>query len=93
MLSINDLMKYALSLQFYGQGFILLQDMEYGDGAPIECHGYSTAKHGLVCLTRAFLFSNPYVYDSQGIKCYALAPTGCDTNLVRSLWKVFIFYR
>ena len=65
--------------------------MEYGDGAPIECHGYSTAKHGLICLTRAFLFSNPYVFDSEGIKCYALAPTGCDTNLVRSMWKVFIF--
>ena len=61
-----------------------LQDMDYG--APIQGHGYSSAKHGLVTLTRAFLFSAPYVFDSEGIKCYALAPTGCDTNLVRSLF-------
>ena len=59
--------------------------MDYG--APIQGHGYSSAKHGLVTLTRAFLFSVPYVFDSEGIKCYALAPTGCDTNLVRSLWS------
>ena len=59
--------------------------MDYG--APIQGHGYSSAKHGLVTLTRAFLFSAPYVFDSEGIKCYALAPTGCDTNLVRSLWS------
>ena len=58
--------------------------MDYG--APIQGHGYSSAKHGLVTLTRAFLFSAPYVFDSEGIKCYALAPTGCDTNLVRSLF-------
>ena len=58
--------------------------MDYG--APIEGHGYSAAKHGLVTLTRAFLFSAPYVFDSEGIKCYALAPTGCNTNLVRSLF-------
>ena len=59
--------------------------MDYG--APIEGHGYPAAKHGLVTLTRAFLYSAPYVFDSEGIKCYALAPTGCDTNLVRSLWE------
>ena len=58
--------------------------MDYG--APIEGHGYAAAKHGLVTLTRAFLFSTPYVFDSEGIKCYALAPTGCNTNLVRSLF-------
>ena len=58
--------------------------MDYG--APIEGHGYAAAKHGLVTLTRAFLFSAPYVFDSEGIKCYALAPTGCNTNLVRSLF-------
>ena len=63
----------------------IYQDMDYG--APIQGHGYSSAKHGLVTLTRAFLFSAPYVFDSEGIKCYALAPTGCDTNLVRSLWS------
>ena len=63
--------------------------MDYG--APIQGHGYSSAKHGLVTLTRAFLFSAPYVFDSEGIKCYALAPTGCDTNLVRSLFvKVLV---
>ena len=57
--------------------------MDYG--ADIKGHGYSVAKTGLVTLTRAFLFSKPYVYDSEGIKCYALAPTGCNTNLIRSL--------
>ena len=57
--------------------------MDYG--ADIKGHGYSVSKTGLVTLTRAFLFSKPYVYDSEGIKCYALAPTGCNTNLIRSL--------
>ena len=66
------------------------QDMDYG--APIDGHGYSSAKHGLVTLTRAFQFSVPYVFDSEGIKCYALAPTGCDTNLVRSLFVKVLYY-
>ena len=74
-----------LSLVINCSFFISHQDMDYG--APIEGHGYPAAKHGLVTLTRAFLFSVPYVFDSEGIKCYALAPTGCDTNLVRSLWE------
>ena len=45
------------------------------------------AKHGLVSMTRAFLTSEPKVYESEGIKCYALCPTFVDTNLVRSAFK------
>ena len=44
------------------------------------------AKHGLVAMTRSFLISEPKVYDTEKIKCYALCPTFADTNLVRS-WK------
>lgn len=42
------------------------------------------AKHGVVALTKSFKFSEPKVYDVEGIKCYALAPWYVDTNLVRS---------
>ena len=45
------------------------------------------AKHGLVALTRAFLVSQPKVSDVEAIKCYALAPTFADTNLVRSAFE------
>ena len=41
------------------------------------------AKHGLVSMTRAFRSSEPKVYETEGIKCYALCPTFVDTNLVR----------
>ena len=34
-------------------------------------------------MTRAFRTSEPKVYDTEGIKCYALCPTFADTNLVR----------
>ena len=44
------------------------------------------AKHGLVAMTRSFLISEPKVYDTEKIKCYAVCPTFADTNLVRS-WK------
>ena len=44
------------------------------------------AKHGLVAMTRSFLISEPKIYDTEKIKCYALCPTFADTNLVRS-WK------
>ena len=46
--------------------------------------GYNVAKHGVVALTKGFKFCEPKVYDSEGIKCYALAPWYADTNLVRS---------
>merc|ERR1712018_182917 len=38
---------------------------------------------GLVSMTRAFRSSEPKVYETEGIKCYALCPTFADTNLVR----------
>ena len=50
----------------------------------LNCAGYGVAKHGIVSMTRSFLTSDPKVYDSEGIKCYALCPTFADTNLVRS---------
>ena len=53
----------------------------------INCSGYTVAKHGLVALTRAFLVSEPKVSDVEAIKCYALAPTFADTNLVRSAFE------
>jgi hypothetical protein len=37
------------------------------------------AKHGIVALTRAFKFGEPKVYDTEGIKCFALAPWFADT--------------
>ena len=43
------------------------------------------AKHGIVALTRGFKFSEPKVYDTEGIKCFALAPWFADTALVHSL--------
>ena len=39
------------------------------------------AKHGIVALTRAFKFGEPKVYDTDGIKCFALAPWFADTAL------------
>ena len=39
------------------------------------------AKHGIVALTRAFKFLEPKVYDTEGIKCFALAPWFADTAL------------
>ena len=45
------------------------------------------AKHGIVALTRAFLVSEPKMSDSEGIKCYAIAPFFADTNLVRSIFE------
>ena len=45
------------------------------------------AKHGLVSMTRAFLTSEPKVYESEGIKCFALCPSFADTNLVRGAIK------
>ena len=39
------------------------------------------AKHGIVALTRGFKFSEPKVYDTEGIKCFALAPWFADTAL------------
>ena len=44
--------------------------------------GYNMAKHGVVALTKGFKFAEPNVYDTEGIKCYALAPYYVDTNLV-----------
>ena len=48
----------------------------------IEHMGYNMAKHGVVALTKGFKFAEPKVYDTDGIKCYALAPYYVDTNLV-----------
>ena len=42
------------------------------------------AKHGIVALTRGFKFSEPNVYDMEGIKCFALAPWYADTALLHS---------
>jgi hypothetical protein len=39
------------------------------------------AKHGIVALTRAFKFGEPKVFDTEGIKCFALAPWFADTAL------------
>ena len=52
----------------------------------LTCAGYTVAKHGILAMTRAFQTCHPKPQNSEGIKCYALAPTGCDTNLVRSLF-------
>ena len=49
----------------------------------IEHAGYNMSKHGVLALTKAFPHSEPAVYDSEGIKCYGLAPWFTDTNLVR----------
>ena len=48
----------------------------------IDHMGYTMAKHGVVALTKGFKFAEPTVYDTEGIKCYALAPYYVDTNLV-----------
>ena len=48
----------------------------------IEHMGYNMAKHGVVALTKGFKFAEPTVYNTEGIKCYALAPYYVDTNLV-----------
>ena len=37
----------------------------------------------MVSMTRSFLTSDPQVYESEGIKCYALCPGFVDTNLVQ----------
>jgi len=50
----------------------------------INNYGYNMAKHGIVALTRAFKFSEPKVYDTEGIKCFSLAPWFADTALVHS---------
>jgi hypothetical protein len=42
------------------------------------------AKHGIVALTRGFKFSEPKVYDTEGIKSFALAPWYADTALLHS---------
>ena len=39
------------------------------------------AKHGIIALTRAFKFGEPKVFDTEGIKCFALAPWFADTAL------------
>lgn len=54
----------------------------------IEHMGYNMAKHGVVALTKGFKFAEPKVYDTEGIKCYALAPYYVDTNLVRSSFEL-----
>ena len=59
--------------------FIKLQN---GGLGVIEHMGYNMAKHGVVALTKGFKFAEPTVYDTEGIKCYALAPYYVDTNLV-----------
>ena len=58
----------------------------------IEHMGYNMAKHGVVALTKGFKFAEPTVYDTEGIKCYALAPYYVDTNLVSNIW-ISIMYR
>ena len=45
------------------------------------------AKQGIVALTRGFKFSEPKLYDTEGIKCFALAPWFADTALVHSWVK------
>ena len=37
----------------------------------------------MVSMTRSFLTSDPPVYESEGIKCYALCPGFVETNLVQ----------
>lgn len=54
----------------------------------IEHMGYNMAKHGVVALTKGFKFAEPTVYDTEGIKCYAIAPYYVDTNLVRSSFEL-----
>jgi len=45
--------------------------------------GYTSAKHGVVALTRSFKTSKPSVENSEGIKSYAICPYFADTQLVR----------
>jgi len=54
----------------------------------IDHMGYNMAKHGVVALTKGFKFAEPTVYDTEGIKCYAIAPYYVDTNLVRSSFEL-----
>ena len=49
----------------------------------LEHCGYNMAKHGVKALTTSFPYSEPPVSESEGIKCYGLAPWFTDTNLVR----------
>ena len=42
------------------------------------------AKHGMVQITRGFLFTDPKVFELEGIKCYALCPNTTETPLVTS---------
>ena len=56
----------------------------------IEHMGYNMAKHGVVALTKGFKFAEPTVYDTEGIKCYALAPYYVDTNLVSNRFMYYV---
>lgn len=54
-----------------------------GTAFPIEAMGYTVAKHGAVALTRAIRDSEPSLYQTEGIKAYAICPFFADTQLVR----------
>lgn len=54
-----------------------------GTAFPIEAMGYTVAKHGAVALTRAIRDSEPSLYQTDGIKSYAICPFFADTQLVR----------
>ena len=54
-----------------------------GTAFPIEAMGYTVAKHGAVALTRAIRDSEPCLYQTEGIKAYAICPFFADTQLVR----------
>jgi NAD(P)-dependent dehydrogenase (short-subunit alcohol dehydrogenase family) len=51
------------------------------------------AKHGVVALTKGFKFAEPTVYDTEGIKCYALAPYYVDTNLVSNIFMDYVLFQ
>ena len=51
----------------------------------IDHMGYTMAKHGVIALTKGFKFAEPTVYNTEGIKCSALAPYYVDTNFVSNI--------
>ena len=59
----------------------------------IEHIGYHMAKHGVIALTKGFKFAEPTVYDTEGIKCYALAPYYVDTNFVSNIFMYYVLYQ
>jgi len=53
-----------------------------------ECMGYTMSKWAVVGLTRNFGMAKPDLFESEGIKCYALCPWYTDTTLVTDMMNL-----